>query len=91
MGFTGRKPRSEAAAGRSASVMVSPIFVSCTSLIAAMAMPTSPGPSSGTSTARGASTPTRVTRNSLPVDIMRMRWPLRSVPSKTRTSTTAPW
>ena len=70
--------------------MVSPIFVSWTSLIAAMAMPTSPGPSAATSTARGASTPMRVTWNSFPVDIMRIRSPLRSVPSKTRTRTTAP-
>src|SRR5438552_899032 len=73
MGFTGRKPGSGAAAGRSASVIVSPILVSPTSLMAAMRMPTSPGPSAATSTARGASTPTRVTRNSFPVAILRLR------------------
>src|SRR6266481_2439808 len=90
MGFTGRKPGSGAAAGRSASVIVSPILVSPTSLMAAMRMPPSPGPSAATSTARGASTPTRVTRNSFPVAIMRMRRPFASRPSKTRTSTIAP-
>ena len=40
--------------------------VSATSLMAAERMPTSPGPSSATSTARGASTQSRVSVNSLP-------------------------
>ncbi len=91
MGLTGRKPGNGTAAGSSASVMVSPIFVSPTSLMAAIRIPTSPGPRDATSSARGASTARRVTMKSLPVAIMRMGWPFRSSPSKTRTSTTAPW
>ncbi len=91
MGFTGRKPGSGTVAGRSASVTVSPIFVSAISLIAADRMPTSPGPRLATSTGRGASTQRRVTRKSLPTAIRRMPSPFASVPSTTRTSDTAPW
>ncbi|MNL11611.1 hypothetical protein D3C87_1324510 [compost metagenome] len=58
-GWAGRKPGSALAVGFLSSVMVSPTLVSATSLIEAVNMPSSPGPSSGTSTSLGVKTPTR--------------------------------
>ena len=57
-GLTSLNPGSAAAAGRDASVTVSPTFAAWISLIPAMTNPTSPAASDSRATAFGVNTPT---------------------------------
>ena len=76
-GWTTLKPGSAAAAGRLASVMVSPTLVSATSLICAVMKPISPGPSSANCSILGRKQPTRSTRWVVPAAMKLTCWPLR--------------
>ena len=89
-GCTSRKPGRAVAAGRFSSVMVSPTAAWATSLIWAVMKPISPGPRLSTSVRLGLKTPMRSIRWVEPCCIICTRWPLRSEPSITRTSTTTP-
>ncbi len=88
--WTCLKPLSGSAVGFFSSVMVSPTAAWATSLIWAVMKPTSPGPNSSTGVFLGRKTPTRSIRWVEPFCIILTRWPVFSVPSKTRTSTTTP-
>ena len=84
------KPGSAAAAGRAASVTVSPTFAASISLMPAMMKPTSPAESSSRATDLGVNTPTCSQLNVAPAAISRILSLGFSVPSITRTSITTP-
>ena len=89
IGLTFLKPGS-CGAGRSASVTVSPILVSCTLLMLAMTKPTSPAASDSSSRGKGVYPPTESTSNSFSVATRRILVPLATVPLTTRTRMTTP-
>ncbi|KAF5034992.1 hypothetical protein DSECCO2_590300 [anaerobic digester metagenome] len=91
MGLISLKPGRASAAGLPARVTVSPTRASVRVLMLAHRKPASPGPKEAISTGPGEKAPRRMTSNSAPLDIMRMRWPSFTVPSMTRNSTTTPW
>src|SRR5471032_1638862 len=89
-GWTSLKPGSGAAAGRLASVMVSPTLATFNSLMPAITKPTCPADSACSDTERGANTPTSSTSCTESVAIKRILSFGFSVPLTTRTSMTTP-
>ena len=83
-------PASGSAAGRAASVTVSPERASATSLMPAMRYPVSPGPSDPTGVLSGVRTPTSSASWTAPACRNRSRLPVLSVPLTTRTDDTTP-
>ena len=90
MGLISSNPGSGSIAGRSSSVIVSPILVSATFLRLAKRNPTSPARSSSTSTGLGVRTPSVSTSDTCPFDQSRIFCPRRIVPSNMRVNTTTP-
>ena len=90
IGRSSLNPGYACAAGRAASVTVSPIFASSTFLIPATMKPTSPAVSSSTTSGFGRNTPTCSTGNSCAVAIRRIFMPGRITPSIIRTTMTTP-
>ena len=90
IGRTTLNPGSGLGAGWRVSVIVSPTFVSVSSLMLAMTKPTSPVPSDCNSSGWGEKTPTFCTSYAFPVAMKVTRWPDRIAPSSTRARTTTP-
>ena len=80
IGLLSRKPGSASLAWRRASVSVSPMRTSASVLMPATTMPTSPASSVSTTRGCGSITCSACTSRSVPLAIMRRRWPRVELP-----------